>query len=141
MDSIISLSPEETSALGSRLAAKLRPGDVLGLQGDLGAGKTHLIQGLALGLGHTGPVTSPTFTLVHEYRDGRLPLFHFDLYRLETEADLQRIGFDDYLDAGGILALEWADKFRPLLPKRTLWIEIVHGEENQRVVKVPASLL
>jgi tRNA threonylcarbamoyladenosine biosynthesis protein TsaE len=141
MDSIISHSPDETAALGARIATRLRPGDVLGIQGDLGAGKTHLIQGLAHGLGHMSPVTSPTFTLVHEYREGRVPLFHFDLYRLETEFDLQRIGFDDYLDAGGVLALEWADKFRFLLPRRTLWIEIAHGPENQRQVKLPASLL
>ena len=126
---------------GVRVAARLRGGDVLGIEGDLGAGKTHFIQGIARGLGHCGPVTSPTFTLVHEYREGRLPLFHFDLYRLESEGDLQRTGWEDYLDGRGVLALEWADKFRALLPRRTLWVGITHGEGDERILRLPAGLL
>ena len=119
MASTISHSPAETIALARTLAATLRRGDVLALSGDLGAGKTHFVKGLAAGLGTAASVTSPTFTLIHEYPGGRLPLYHFDFYRLESEDDLLRIGFDDYLDAGGVLAIEWAEKFSALLPSHT----------------------
>src|SRR4051812_30904818 len=103
MDSIISRSPEETFAFGSALAATLQPGAVIALSGDLGAGKTHLSKGIAAGLGCAPEeVTSPTFTLLHEYRGGRMPVFHFDFYRLESEAELVGLGLDDYLDARGI---------------------------------------
>jgi tRNA threonylcarbamoyladenosine biosynthesis protein TsaE len=105
---IISHNPTETFVIVQQLAASLRGGEVIALDGDLGAGKTQFVKGLAAGLGHTGEVTSPTFTLVHEYLGGHLPLFHFDWYRLESEAEVLRIGLDDYLDAGGILAIEWA---------------------------------
>lgn len=123
MPSITSHSPAETFAFGQTIAAKLRTGDVLALCGDLGAGKTHFVKGLAAGLGVASDVTSPTFTLIHEYAGGRLLLFHLDLYRLETEDDLARIGFDDYLDAGGVLAIEWAEKFPALLPAHTRWFD------------------
>ena len=119
MASVTSHSPAETFAFGQSIAAALRAGDVLALCGDLGAGKTHFVKGLAAGLGVAAEVTSPTFTLIHEYPGGRLPLFHFDFYRLESEDDLLRIGFDDYLDAGGVLAIEWAEKFSALLPSHT----------------------
>lgn len=129
MASITSHSPAETFAFGQRIAATLRAGDVLALCGDLGAGKTHFVKGLAAGLGITGEVTSPTFTLIHEYPGGRLPLFHFDFYRLESEDDLLRIGFDDYLDSGGVLAIEWAEKFPALLPDGTQWFDFrVEGD-------------
>ena len=115
---------------------------MLGLVGDLGAGKTQFIQGLAAGLGHPGAVTSPTFTLVHEYLGGRLPLCHFDLYRLDSEDELLRIGLDDYLGSRAVLALEWADKFRPLLPRKTVWIHIQHESGDSRVFGgIPADWL
>ena len=132
MASIILPDAEATIAFGREFAAKLSAGDVLALCGDLGAGKTHFIKGLAAGLGATTEATSPTFTLIHEYPGGRLPLFHFDLYRLESEDDLLRIGFDDYLDAGGVLAIEWADKFPALLPRHTRWLRFRHHADGGR---------
>jgi tRNA threonylcarbamoyladenosine biosynthesis protein TsaE len=129
--SITSHSPAETFAFGQQIAATLRAGDVLALCGDLGAGKTHFAKGLAAGLGVSAEVTSPTFTLIHEYPGGRLPLCHFDFYRLDSEDDLLRIGFDDYLDAGGVLAIEWAEKFPALLPAHTRWFDFrVNGDER-----------
>ncbi len=143
MASITSHSSAETFAFGQQIAATLRAGDVLALCGDLGAGKTHFVKGLAAGLGITAEVTSPTFTLIHEYPGGRLPLCHFDFYRLESEDDLLRIGFDDYLDAGSVLAIEWAEKFPALLPATTRWFDFrVVGEsraitEPKRVDRTP----
>lgn len=102
-------SPLETEALGQRLAAQLHPGDIVSFYGDLGAGKTAFIRGMALGLGVTDPVTSPTYTIVNEYR-GRIPLFHFDLYRLSGPDDLFDIGWEDYLARGGICAVEWSER-------------------------------
>ena len=124
MASIISHSPAETFEHGRALAATLRAGDVLALDGDLGAGKTHFVKGIAAGLGCEGDVTSPTFTLVHEYTGGRLPLFHFDFYRLESEDETLRIGLDDYLGAGGVVVIEWAGKFPALLPLGTRWFRL-----------------
>ncbi len=123
MASIISHSPEETAAYGAQLGASARRGDVFALSGDLGAGKTQFVKGLATGLGCAPDgVTSPTFTLVHEYVAGRLPLFHFDFYRLESEDEALGIGLDDYLSGDGILAIEWAEKYARLLPKETRWL-------------------
>lgn len=125
MASIISHSAGETFAYGQTLAASLKGGEIIALCGDLGAGKTHLCKGIAAGLGcEADEVTSPTFTLIHEYRGGRLPVFHFDFYRLESEAEAVAIGLDDYLAAGGVVLIEWADKFHPLLPADTRWIEL-----------------
>ena len=134
MASIISHSPAETFAHGRSLAETLRAGDVLALDGELGAGKTHFVKGIAAGLGCTGDVTSPTFTLVHEYTGGRLPLFHFDFYRLESEDETLRIGLDDYLGAGGILVIEWAGKFPALLPSATRWFHLRAGEGDVREI-------
>ena len=106
-------------AFGREMAAGLAGGEVLGLVGGLGAGKTHFAKGLAAGLGHDGEVTSPTFALVHEYRDGRLPVFHLDFYRLESAEALIGIGWDEMLDEGGIVVAEWADRFPELLPRGT----------------------
>ncbi len=111
-------------ALGAEVAAGLRAGDVLALAGQLGAGKTHFCKGIVSGLGgDPGQVTSPTFTLVHEYTCGsRLPVYHFDWYRLDSPAELLAVGWDDYLDEGdGVLLVEWADKFTDLLPPDALW--------------------
>jgi len=131
--SIISHSPEETLEAGNRLALELRAGDVIALDGDLGAGKTHFAKGLARGLGIEQPVTSPTFTLAHEYSGGRLPLFHFDFYRLESEDDRHRIGLEDYLSDDGVLVIEWASLFPHWLPKQTRWLylSVLEGEKRQ----------
>ena len=136
MASTILPDAEATIAFGRDFASSLAAGDVLALCGDLGAGKTHFVKGLAIGLGTSTEATSPTFTLIHEYRDGRLPLFHFDLYRLETEDELLRIGFDDYLDATGVLAIEWADKFPALMPAGTRWLRFSHRADGSREVEV-----
>ncbi|MCD7918538.1 MAG: tRNA (adenosine(37)-N6)-threonylcarbamoyltransferase complex ATPase subunit type 1 TsaE [Clostridiales bacterium] len=102
-------SAAETEALGERLASALGQGAVLAYTGDLGAGKTAFTRGLARGLGFTGRVTSPTFTIVNEYEGGRLPLFHFDMYRLSGSDELYDIGWEDYLARGGICAVEWSE--------------------------------
>lgn len=108
-------TPEETEALGERLAAQLRPGDVVAYRGGLGAGKTAFTRGLARGLGVREPVISPTYTIVNEYRSGRLPLFHFDMYRLRSADDLFDIGWEDYLAEGGVCAVEWSENVEDAL--------------------------
>lgn len=130
MASIILRSVAETLAYGVRIGAGVRKGEVLALCGDLGAGKTHFTKGVAAGLGAPVSVTSPTFTLVHEYRGGRLPLFHFDFYRLESTEEALRLGLDEYLDGDGVTIIEWADKFPRLLPKGTRWFRfrVFEGE-------------
>ena len=119
----------ETEALGETLARRLGPGDVVAYRGDLGAGKTAFTRGLARGLGCTGRVTSPTFTVVNEY-EGRLPLFHFDLYRLEGEDALYDIGWEDYLDQGGVCAVEWSERAEAALPRETVWVSIRRCAES-----------
>jgi tRNA threonylcarbamoyladenosine biosynthesis protein TsaE len=124
----------EMEALGESLATELAAGGVLALVGGLGAGKTRLAKGLARGAGYSGEVTSPTFALVHEYRGGRLPLFHFDLYRLKSADELLAIGWDEFLDGPGILIVEWADLFPELLPPETRWLRFeVLPEGGRRV--------
>lgn len=103
---------EETQKIASDFAKKLKPGDVITLDGDLGAGKTAFTGGLAKGLGITGYVTSPTFTIVNEYQNGTMPLFHFDVYRIESMDDLYDIGWEDYVSQGGVCVVEWADIIR-----------------------------
>ena len=105
----ITHSPEETENLGEALGRRLPAGTVLAYRGELGAGKTAFTRGLARGLGYREPVTSPTYTIVNEYLGGRLPLFHFDMYRLRCADDLWDIGWEDYLDRGGVCAVEWSE--------------------------------
>jgi len=136
---ITSHSPEQTLTAGCALGASLTPGSVIALCGDLGAGKTQFVKGLAIGLGCDARVTSPTFTLLHEYPGGRLPLYHFDFYRLETEGDLLQIGLDDYLESGGVLAIEWADKFPALLPARTLWFDFHATAAARTITQRPSA--
>ena len=106
---VITKSPEQTELLGKKLAAFLRPGDVIAYYGDLGAGKTAFTRGLAAGLGIREAVTSPTDTIVNEYLSGRMPLFHFDMYRLSSSEELFDIGWEDYLARGGVCAVEWSE--------------------------------
>ena len=130
-----SKSEAETRAVGARLAADLQPGAVLLLSGDLGAGKTAFTKGLAEGLGiDPGEVTSPTFTLVHEYRQGRLPLVHVDLYRLER-VDLDELGMDADLANQGVLAIEWPDRLARL-PDSAVSVEIVTTGEELRTISI-----
>ena len=105
----ITHSPEETEEIGAKLGKLLSPGTILAYEGDLGAGKTAFTRGLARGLGATDMVTSPTYTIVNEYLSGRLPLFHFDMYRLASSDDLWDIGWEDYLERGGVCAVEWSE--------------------------------
>lgn len=112
---VISNSPQETEALGQKLAAQLSPGDIIAFSGDLGSGKTAFTRGLAKGLGIEERVTSPTFTIVNEYEGGRLPLFHFDMYRLVSSDELFDIGWEDYLSRGGVCAVEWSENVEDAL--------------------------
>lgn len=134
MATVTSNSVAETIAFARSWAEQLSPNDVVGLVGDLGAGKTHFVKGLLQGLESEADATSPTFTLLHEYRDGRLPVFHFDFYRLDHAAELAEIGFDDYLDEGGVTVIEWADRFTQVLPERTRWIRFQIGDESSRMI-------
>ena len=130
-------SPEETEALGAALASSLRPGQVVAFRGPLGAGKTAFTRGLARGLGVTGPVTSPTYTIVNEYTGGRMPLFHFDMYRLSSEEDLFDIGWEDYLDRGGLCVGEWSERvFGALGSPVTVTIEKIPGSDQQRKITI-----
>ncbi len=132
-------SPEETCALGMQMGADLEPGAVLCLYGDLGAGKTAFTSGLAQGLGVTDYVTSPTFTIVNEY-EGRIPLFHFDVYRVYDPDELYEIGFEEYFSRGGVVCIEWADLIPSLLPANRMEIEIRKksgiGCENMREITI-----
>ena len=121
---------EETEALGERLGARLSPGDVVACRGDLGAGKTAFTRGLARGLGCTGRVTSPTFTIVNEHQ-GRVPLFHFDWYRLGGEEELFDIGWEEYLARGGVCAVEWSERAPEALPEGTVTVTIRRDEEDE----------
>ncbi len=135
---IISKSVEDTIAAGRKIGASARAGDVFALVGDLGAGKTQLVKGIARGLGADAEVTSPTFTLIHEYAGGRLPLYHFDFYRLESKAEVLRLGIDEYLFADGVCVVEWADRFRELMPQSSRWISIRARESGERVIETTA---
>lgn len=126
-------SEDETLKLGEMLAERLDAGDVVALVGDLGTGKTALTRYIARALGVTEAVTSPTFTIVREHRSGRIPLYHFDVYRVYDPDELYEIGFDEYLFGKGICIIEWADLIEDLLPEGTLVIRIERGEgETER---------
>ena len=127
-------SAAETQALAARLGARLRAGDTLCLVGDLGAGKTTWTQGLALGLGlpPEEPVNSPTFTLVSEHLGGRVPLYHFDVYRLLGSSGLYDLAFDEYLDGGGVVVIEWADKIPDALPTDRIDITLTASGPDTR---------
>ena len=134
-------SPAETEALGAALGRGLAPGTVIAYRGDLGAGKTAFTRGLARGLGYAEPVTSPTYTIVNEYLGGRLPLFHFDMYRLRSSDDLWDIGWEDYLDRGGVCAVEWSENVEDALEDAlTITIEKL-GEESRRITIEGGELL
>ena len=134
LETVISRSPKETQALGEHLGARLEAGAVVACIGELGAGKTCFLQGLARGLGVESMVTSPTFVLVNHYR-GRLPVYHLDAYRTETLTELLDIGVEDLLHGDGVTVIEWADKLLPLLPSHTITVTITGlGDEPRRIV-------
>ena len=121
---IESFSEKDTCELGRKIGEKAGPGQIYTLDGDLGVGKTVFTKGLARGLGIREPVNSPTFTIVQEYRDGRLPLYHFDVYRIEDPEEMEEIGYDDYFFGEGVCLIEWAEKIRELLPEKVIRITI-----------------
>ena len=129
----ITNSPEETEAVGAALGKILTPGTVIAYRGDLGAGKTAFTRGLARGLGYDEPVTSPTYTIVNEYLGGRMPLFHFDMYRLASSDDLWDIGWEDYLERGGVCAVEWSENVADAMEDAiTVCIQKV-GEDSRKI--------
>ena len=129
----ITNSAQETEQVGQALGTRLLPGTVLAYEGDLGAGKTAFTRGLARGLGATEQVTSPTYTIVNEYLSGRMPLFHFDMYRLASADDLWDIGWEDYLERGGVCAVEWSENVREAMEDAiTVRIEKL-GEESRKI--------
>ena len=133
-------STAETTQLGCTLGERLQPGDTVLLIGDLGAGKTCFIQGLCSGLGVEEPVTSPTFTLINEYQ-GRLPVAHFDLYRLNDPESVLDIGFDEYIDSNQVCLIEWADKFLEIMPADAIEVRIEIGEGERRKLVVDLAML
>ena len=129
----ITNSPEETERVGAALGKILKPGTVLAYRGDLGAGKTAFTRGLARGLGYAEPVTSPTYTIVNEYLGGRLPLFHFDMYRLASSDELWDIGWEDYLDRNGVCAVEWSENVEDALEDPIIITIEKLGEDSRRI--------
>ena len=129
----ITNSPQETEALGQKLGQILPAGTVIAYRGDLGAGKTAFTRGLARGLGIQDPVTSPTYTIVNEYLGGRIPLFHFDMYRLHSADDLFDIGWDDYLERQGICAVEWSENVAEALEDPLVVTICKTGEESRKI--------
>jgi tRNA threonylcarbamoyladenosine biosynthesis protein TsaE len=130
----ISNRPADTEALGRRLAENVGVGSVLALQGELGSGKTLLTKGFVAGMGSKAAVTSPTFTIVHEYRDGRLPVYHLDFFRVENRHSLARLGLDDYLFGDGVSVIEWPDRFAEFIPEQARWILFEITSENHRAI-------
>ena len=129
----ITNSPQETEQVGAALGAVLQPGSILAYEGDLGAGKTAFTRGLARGLGYTEPVTSPTYTIVNEYLSGRMPLFHFDMYRIASSDDLWDIGWEDYLERGGVCAVEWSENVREAMEDAIIVRIEKLGEDTRRI--------
>jgi len=134
--SLTTHSSEETMRVAIQLSEQLTPGSVLLLEGDLGAGKTTFTKGLAKGLGIERNVNSPTFTIIKEYRNGRLPLYHMDVYRVEDE--FEDLGFDEYFDGDGVTVVEWAHLIKEQLPEERLEINIFHQAENERKIEIEA---
>ena len=137
---VILNSPDETLDLGKRLASQLTPGDVISLKGELGSGKTLFTQGVGAGLKVIDSVTSPSFTLVQEYR-GTLPVYHFDFYRLNTVADIEDLDFDGYLETGGIVIIEWAEKGEALIPEDRIEIQFDRVFEQGQIVEGKRSVV
>lgn len=134
MATFISNNPAETEAIGQRFAKDVNAGSVLALKGELGSGKTQLVKGLVAGLGSGAVVTSPTFTILHEYSSGRFPVYHFDFFRLEDRQSVARLGLDDYFFGDGVSVIEWADRFPEFIPGQARWILFEIKSENTRAI-------
>ena len=132
---MITRSAAETRALGKKLAARLQPGNVLLLEGDLGAGTSELTRGIAAGLGVTETVTSPSFTILNVYDSGRCPLYHFDWYRLESSEELYELGMDEYLGGDGIAVVEWPGRCPDAVPEGAVRIRMTAAGDNERIIE------
>lgn len=147
MIKIITKTPQELEYLGNRMAQLMQPGDFIALDGDLGAGKTLMTQGMAQGLGVMEAINSPTFTIIHEYESGRLPLYHMDVYRLKHPDEMYDLGYEEYFYGEGVTVVEWAQMIEELLPDEYLGIEIAvtiegrelrfapHGERYEHLIE------
>lgn len=133
----ISNSPEETVLLGAKLGRKLRPGSFIGLIGELGTGKTIFTKGIAKGLGvkQYRYVNSPSFVIIKEYK-GRIPLYHFDIYRLDSSDDLDAVGYEEYFYGKGVTVVEWADKIKDILPDKRIDVSFFHAGKSRRKIKI-----
>ncbi|MDD4504606.1 MAG: tRNA (adenosine(37)-N6)-threonylcarbamoyltransferase complex ATPase subunit type 1 TsaE [Clostridiaceae bacterium] len=133
-------SVEETSRIGEQLGRLLSRGNIICLSGDLGAGKTAFTQGIAKGLGVLDYVTSPTYTIINEY-EGRLPLYHFDVYRLNDVSEMYELGYEEYFFGDGVVVLEWADIVRDIIPGERLWITILNtkGDNSREIIMEPTG--
>lgn len=136
MATYISDSPAETETAGREFAWDLPPGSIVALTGQLGSGKTRFVKGLVAEIGAVGEVTSPTFTLVHEYIGGRVPVYHFDFFRIEDRQSAERLGLDEYFFGDGICVVEWADKFPELIPPEARWISFETKSETDRLITI-----
>ncbi len=139
MEFFISKSPADTENIGKSLGEKINNGTVIAFKGGLGMGKTCFTRGLAKGLGSNDTVTSPTFALVNEYLSGRLPLYHFDMYRVSGWEDLYSTGFFDYIDEGGVLACEWSENIETALPVDTIFVEFERISDSERKITIKNS--
>ena len=135
MATFISNNPAETEAIGRLFAKDVGLGSVLALQGALGSGKTQFVKGLVAGVGSSAPVTSPTFTLIHEYLGGCLPIYHFDFFRIEDRQSAMRLGLDDYFFGDGVSVVEWADRFPEFIPELARWLDFEIRSETTRAIK------
>lgn len=137
MKKFVTKSASETGEVAARLGAKISSSAVIAFTGDLGAGKTTFIKGLAKALGYSGEVSSPTFAIVHEYIGGRLPLYHFDMYRVESWESLYSTGFFEYMETDAVLAVEWSENIENALPDDLITVDITRGEDdNERVILI-----
>lgn len=133
-----SKSAIETQDFGRRFAAQCDRGSVVALQGDLGTGKTQFVKGFALGLDCDRDITSPTFSLIHEYQGGRMPIYHFDLYRMESPAEIYRLDIGEYFQGDGVCVVEWADRFRECIPSGATWLSFREtGAEERQIQIIP----
>ncbi len=139
MEQFISKSPEDTQKIGMSLGEKIKDGVVIAFRGGLGMGKTCFTRGLAQGLGSTDTVTSPTFALINEYLSGRLPLYHFDMYRISGWEDLYSTGFFDYIEQGGVLACEWSENIENALPENTIFVEFERIDDTTRQITITGA--
>lgn len=136
MQKFLSNSPEDTEKIGENLGAQINEGCVIAYRGGLGMGKTCFTRGLAKGLGSVDTVTSPTFALINEYLSGRIPLYHFDMYRVSGWEDLYSTGFFDYIDEGGVIAAEWSENIESALPDNTIYVTINKIDDNTREILI-----